>query len=97
MTDFVFGIFGIISGLFCAFSDILFDLKGKNNVKSGPAKIFDSNLQIMSEWRLTCLFVLPQLQLINKRFFNDLPAIIMPSVGIAMIGLMTALTAIIAS
>jgi hypothetical protein len=51
MTDFVFGIFGIIGGLLCAFADILFDLKGKNNVKSGPAKIIDSNWQIMSEWR----------------------------------------------
>jgi len=51
MTDFVFGIFGIIGGLLCAFADILFDLKGRNNVKSGPAGIIDSNWQIMSEWR----------------------------------------------
>jgi hypothetical protein len=51
MTDFLYGIFGIIGGLLCAFADILFDLKGKNNVKSGPAKIIDSNWQIMSEWR----------------------------------------------
>jgi len=51
MTDFVFGIFGIIGGFFCAFADILLDLKGKNNIKSGPAKIFDSNWQIMSELR----------------------------------------------
>ena len=51
MTDFVFGIFGIIGGLLCASADILFDLKGKNNIKSGPAKIIDSNWQIMSEWR----------------------------------------------
>jgi len=39
MTDFVFGIFGIIGGLLCASADILFDLKGKNNIKSGPAKM----------------------------------------------------------
>jgi len=51
MTDFLYGIFGIIGGLLCAIADILFDLKGKNNVKSGPAKIIDSNWQIMSEWR----------------------------------------------
>jgi len=51
MTDFLYGIFGIIGGLLCIFADILFDLKGKNNVKSGPAKIIDSNWQIMSEWR----------------------------------------------
>jgi hypothetical protein len=51
MTDFLFGIFGITGGLFCAFADILLDLKGKNNIKSGPAKIIDSNWQIMSEWR----------------------------------------------
>jgi len=51
MTNFLFGIFGIIGGLLCAFGDILFDLKGKHNVKSGPARIIDSNWQIMSEWR----------------------------------------------
>jgi len=51
MTNFVFGIFGIIGGLLCAFADILFDLKGKNNVKSSPVRIIDSNWQIMSEWR----------------------------------------------
>jgi len=51
MIDFVFGLFGIIGGLLCAFADILFDLKGRNNVKSGPARIIDSNWQIMSEWR----------------------------------------------
>jgi len=27
MTDFVFGIFGIIGGLLCAVGDILFDLR----------------------------------------------------------------------
>jgi hypothetical protein len=37
--------------LLCAFADFLFDLKGGNNVKSGPAKIINSNWQIMSEWR----------------------------------------------
>ena len=51
MINFVFGIFGIIGGLLCAIGDILFDLKGKNNVKSGHPKIIDSNWQIMSEWR----------------------------------------------
>jgi hypothetical protein len=39
--------------LLCAFGDILFDQKGRNNVKSGPAKIIDSNWQIMSEWRFS--------------------------------------------
>jgi hypothetical protein len=34
-------------------------------------------------------------RLINKRIFSDLPGIIMPSIGIAMIGLMTVLTAIV--
>jgi hypothetical protein len=48
MTDFVFGIFGIICGLLCAFADILFELKVKNNIKSSPAKIIDSNWQIIS-------------------------------------------------
>lgn len=49
--DYVFGILGIIGGLLCAIGDILLDLKGKNNVKSGPANIIDSNWQQMSEWR----------------------------------------------
>lgn len=53
MMDFVFGILGIIGGLFCAIGDVLFDLKGKNNIKSGPANIMDSNWQIMSEWRFS--------------------------------------------
>jgi len=33
-------------------------------------------------------------RIINKKIFSDLPGIIMPSVGIAMIGLMTVLTAL---
>lgn len=53
MMDFVFGILGITGGLLCAIGDILFDLKGKNNVKSGPANIIDSNWQHMSEWRFS--------------------------------------------
>jgi len=32
-------------------------------------------------------------RLINKRVFSDLPGIIMPSIGVAMIGLMTAISA----
>jgi len=51
--DFIFGILGIVGGFLCAVGDILFDLKGKNNVKSGPANIIDSNWQIMSEWRFS--------------------------------------------
>jgi len=51
MINFVFGILGIIGGLLCAIGDTLFDLKGKNNVKSGQPKIIDSNWLIMSEWR----------------------------------------------
>jgi len=51
MMNFVFGIFGITGGVLCAIGDILFDLKGKNNVKSGHPKIIDGNRQIMSEWR----------------------------------------------
>ena len=53
MNDYILGILGIIGGLLCAFGDILFDLKGKNNVKSGPAGIIDSNWQKMSEWRFS--------------------------------------------
>lgn len=49
--DFIFGILGFAGGLLCAVGDILFDLKGKGNVKSGPASILDSNWMKMPEWR----------------------------------------------
>lgn len=56
--DYVFGILGIIGGLLCAVGDILLDLKGKDNIKSGPAGIIDSNWKIMSEWRFNASILL---------------------------------------
>lgn len=49
--DFLFGLLGVVGGLLCAVGDILLDLKGKGNVKSGPYGIVDSNWQKMPEWR----------------------------------------------
>jgi hypothetical protein len=49
--SFIFGILGIIGGLLCAAGDILFDLKGSDNIKSGPSGMIDSNWLKMSEWR----------------------------------------------
>ncbi len=59
--DFVFGILGIIGGLLCAIGDILFDLKGKGNLKSGPYDIIDSNWEIMSEWRFSASILIAAL------------------------------------
>lgn len=49
--DFTFGILGIIGGLLCAAGDILLDLKGRGNVKSGPFGMLDSNWHQMASWR----------------------------------------------
>lgn len=49
--NFILGILGVIGGLLCAIGDILFDLKGKDNVKSGPAGMIDSNWLKMPDWR----------------------------------------------
>lgn len=49
--DFILGILGVIGGLLCAMGDILFDLKGRDNVKSGPAGMIDSNWLKMPDWR----------------------------------------------
>lgn len=51
MSDFILGILGCAGGLLCAAGDILFDLKGKGNVKTGPSKLIDSNWLKMPEWR----------------------------------------------
>lgn len=47
----IFSIMGIVGGLLCATGDLLFDLKGKGNVKLGTSKNIDSNWSKMAEWR----------------------------------------------
>ena len=57
-VDFVFGLLGILGGLLCAVGDILFDLKGKGNSKSGPSGLIDSNWQKMADWRFPASILL---------------------------------------
>jgi len=54
--DKIYGVLGIFGGLFCAVGDILFDYKGKDNIKTG---VIDSNWLQMAEWRfsVSILFV----------------------------------------
>ncbi len=59
--DFFFGILGFAGGLLCAAGDVLFDLKGKGNVKSGLAGIIDSNWLKMHEWRFRASILLAAL------------------------------------
>lgn len=48
----VYAILAIIGGVLCAVGDILVDLKGRDNVESGPEpKFINSNWDKMSPWR----------------------------------------------
>ncbi len=47
----ILSIMGLVGGLLCCTSDLLFDLKGKENKKLGTSKNIDSNWSKMSEWR----------------------------------------------
>ena len=44
---FTFGFLGIIGGIICACGDILLDLKGKDNMKTGKYQIIDSKWNIL--------------------------------------------------
>lgn len=46
-----FSVLGLIGGLLCAAGDILFDLKGKGNQKTGPGGNVDTNWIKMADWR----------------------------------------------
>lgn len=46
-----FSLMGLIGGLLCAVGDILFDLKGKGNQKTGPGGNVDTNWIKMADWR----------------------------------------------
>ena len=96
-----FSVMGLVGWLLCCIGDLLFDLKGKGNEKLGTSKNIDSNWSKMAEWRCGSLGVPKQMALlkaivfliigivfrkINPNKFQDLPGIIMPSLGLAMIG-----------
>lgn len=46
-----FSVLGLIGGILCAIGDILFDLKGKGNQKTGPGGNVDTNWIKMADWR----------------------------------------------
>lgn len=120
-----FSILGLIGGIFCAIGDILFDLKGKGNQKTGPGGLVDSILKTfykaiafpfffgylllmtpcvtsviailtgclaVPKWfvllnSIVFLVIGLTFRKINPKVFQDLPGIIMPSMGLAMLGL----------
>lgn len=55
---FAFGLLGIIGGIICAGGDILLDLKGKDNIKSGKYQIIDSKWKDMKIWRFNLSIIL---------------------------------------
>lgn len=59
-----FSVFGMIGGLLCAVGDILFDLKGKGNQKTGPGGNVDTNWLKMADWRFVASIILA--------FFGDI-------------------------
>ena len=63
-----FSVFGLIGGLLCAIGDILFDLKGKDNQKTGPGGNIDTNWIKMSDWRFVASIIVA--------FFGDMAAML---------------------
>ncbi len=47
----IFSILGLTGGILCAIGDILFDLKGKGNIKLGTSGNIDSSWEHMAYWR----------------------------------------------
>lgn len=68
----IFSIMGLIGGLLCCVGDLLFDLKGKGNKKSGTSKNIDSNWSKMSEWRfgLSIIFAMFGVILLGFGFYS---------------------------
>ncbi len=64
----IFSIFGLIGGILCAIGDILFDLKGKDNRKTGPGGNIDTNWIKMSDWRFVASIIVA--------FFGDMAAML---------------------
>ncbi|MBQ8842257.1 MAG: hypothetical protein IJZ65_06475 [Ruminiclostridium sp.] len=53
----IFSVLGLIGGILCAVGDILFDLKGKGNQKTGPGGNVDTNWIKMSDWRFVASII----------------------------------------
>ncbi len=52
-----FSVLGLIGGLLCAAGDVLFDLKGKGNQKTGPGGNVDTNWVKMADWRFVASII----------------------------------------
>ena len=52
-----FSVLGMIGGILCAIGDILFDLKGKGNQKTGPGGNVDTNWIKMADWRFVASII----------------------------------------
>lgn len=52
-----FSILGLIGGILCAIGDILFDMKGKGNQKTGPGGNADTNWIKMADWRFAASII----------------------------------------
>ncbi len=75
-----FSVLGMVGGLLCATGDILFDLKGKGNQKTGPGGNVDTNWIKMSDWRFVASIICA--------FFGD----ILVMMGIYSLGMQIART-----
>lgn len=53
----IFSVLGLIGGILCAVGDILFDLKGKGNQKTGLGGNVDTNWIKMSDWRFVASII----------------------------------------
>ncbi|MBQ8781117.1 MAG: hypothetical protein IJZ72_05540 [Oscillospiraceae bacterium] len=52
-----FSVLGLIGGILCAVGDILFDLKGAGNQKTGPGGNVDTNWIKMADWRFVASII----------------------------------------
>jgi hypothetical protein len=99
--DLLLGILGIIGGLLCAIGDILFYFLCLVIIPSFLLEyaIIRGYLQLPVWCALLTSVPLMAvgigLRLIKKEWFNDLPGIIMPSIGISMVGLLAAINTIL--
>ena len=54
----VYSIVGLLGGICCVMGDLLFDLKGKDNVKIGTTGVIESNWVKMANWRFKASIIL---------------------------------------
>ncbi|MGN0655678.1 MAG: DUF6796 family protein, partial [Ruminiclostridium sp.] len=57
-TELIFSILGLAGGVLCGAADIFFDLKGRDNKKSGKYGFIHSKWTEMSEWRFPLSIIL---------------------------------------